>query len=215
VPSEAEVSQSATLAGPRRAAQGARGASGTLERAGRHGAGRWPARGVRFAFSSEGLSRPETFHAHVRTALAAGLSSEAAVDALTRRAAEIAGLGDRLGTIEPGKLGHLVVLNRLPYGGVNGRIRYVLIDGLKFDMERPAGSRPGPPGGNGEEKKARPDEPKPRAAPRRAPRAQEGKPAESQPPAPATPATPAPAAPANTQPLRAGGGRADAADIGR
>ena len=40
--------------------------------------------------------------------IAAGLSKDAALDALTRRAAEIAGLGDRLGTIEPGKLGHLV-----------------------------------------------------------------------------------------------------------
>src|SRR5262249_35727704 len=44
--------------------------------------------GVRFAFSSDGLSRPETFHAQVRAAIAAGLAPEAAVDALTRRAAE-------------------------------------------------------------------------------------------------------------------------------
>ncbi len=40
--------------------------------------------GVRFAFSTEGLARPETFHAKVRLAIAAGLAPEAAVEALTR-----------------------------------------------------------------------------------------------------------------------------------
>ena len=161
--------------------------------------------GVRFGFSSEGLAKPETFHAQVRTFIAAGLSPEAAVDGLTRRAAEIAGLGDRLGTIEPGKLGHLVV-QTAPYGGSNGRSRYVLIDGLKFDLERPALPRGGPAGGGagGAEKKARPDEqPKPEP-PQAHARAQEGKPAETQTPAPAAPApnpaAPAPAAPANPNP---------------
>src|SRR5262249_6296175 len=60
--------------------------------------------GVRFALGSDGLAKPEQFPAQVRKLIAAGLSREAAVDALTRRAAEIAGLGRMLGTIEPGKL---------------------------------------------------------------------------------------------------------------
>ena len=37
--------------------------------------------GVRFAFSSDGLAKPETFHAQVRKVIAAGLAAEAAVDA--------------------------------------------------------------------------------------------------------------------------------------
>jgi imidazolonepropionase-like amidohydrolase len=160
--------------------------------------------GVRFAFSSDGLAKAETFHSQVRTVIAAGLTAEAAVDALTRRAAEIAGLAERLGTIEPGKLGHLVVTTA-PYGGGNGRIRYVLIDGLKFDLDRPAPPRVGP--GGGAEKKARPEETKPEP-PQASARAQDVKPAETQAPAPAPaptqPPAPAPApAPAAAQPASA------------
>ena len=59
---------------------------------------------------------------------------QAALDALTRRAAEIAGLGKRLGTIEKGKLGHLVVMTG-PLGDENAKVRYVLIDGLKFEIK--------------------------------------------------------------------------------
>src|SRR5262249_26096102 len=58
-----------------------------------------------------------------------------AVAALTRDAAEIAGLSKRLGTIEPGKLGHLVAMTG-PYGGETSKPRYVLADGLKFDLEK-------------------------------------------------------------------------------
>jgi len=91
---------------------------------------------VRFAFAAETApGRADTFHAQLRKAIAAGLSREAALDALTRRAAEIAGLGKRLGTIEKGKLGHLVVMTA-PLGDENAKVRYVLADGIKFDMEK-------------------------------------------------------------------------------
>ena len=66
---------------------------------------------VKFAFEAEGAGNSAAnFPAQLRKVIAAGLSREAAVDALTRRAAEIAGVGKRLGTIEKGKLGHLVVM---------------------------------------------------------------------------------------------------------
>ena len=91
---------------------------------------------VRFAFAAEGVgNNAATFHAQLRKAIAAGLSREAALDALTRRAAEIAGQGKKLGTIEKGKLGHLVVMTG-PLGDENAKVRYVLADGIKFDMEK-------------------------------------------------------------------------------
>ena len=96
--------------------------------------------GVRFALSSDGITKVETFPGQLRKVIDAGLPREAALDALTRRAAEIAGLGRRLGTIEPGKLGHLVVLTA-PLGDESARVRYVLVDGLKFDLEKPGSSR--------------------------------------------------------------------------
>jgi imidazolonepropionase-like amidohydrolase len=100
-------------------------------------AGRLAEEGVKFAFGSDGIEKADTFHAQVRKAIEHGLPADAALDALTRRAAEIAGLGDRLGTIQPGKLGHLVVLTG-PYEDAGTRVRYVFADGLKFDYEKEA-----------------------------------------------------------------------------
>lgn len=100
------------------------GAAGVLSKA-----------GVRIALSSDGISKAETFHAQVRKMIAQGLSEDSAVDALTRQAAEIAGVGNRLGTIESGKLGHLVVMTG-PYKDDRSRPRYLLVDGLKFDLDK-------------------------------------------------------------------------------
>ncbi len=91
--------------------------------------------GVKFAFGSDGLAKSDTFHSQVRKLIAAGLPADAAVEALTRSAAEIAGLGGKLGTIEKGKLGHLVVMTA-PYGDEKAKPRYVLADGMKFDLEK-------------------------------------------------------------------------------
>ena len=131
--------------------------------------------GVRFALASEGIARPETFHAQVRKAIAAGLSRGAAVAALTDRAAEIAGLGARLGTIEPGKLGHLVAFSA-PYGEEAAQVRYILADGLKFDLNKPSADR-------------KPDED--RASKKAEPKAEpaQAKPAEPAPPPPTQPRT--------------------------
>ncbi len=102
--------------------------------------------GVRFAFSSEGLTRPETFSSRIRSLIAAGLSADAAVAALTREAAALVGQSKRLGTIEPGKLGHLVALSSA-YGESGATVRFLLIDGHKFEpgKETPGGeARRGP-----------------------------------------------------------------------
>ncbi|WZO96632.1 amidohydrolase family protein [Isosphaeraceae bacterium EP7] len=93
--------------------------------------------GVRFAISGDGLAKFETIHAQVRKLIAAGLPTDAAVAALTRNAASIAGLSKRLGTVECGKLGQLVVLTA-EYGDEKAKARYVLADGLKFDLEKGA-----------------------------------------------------------------------------
>ena len=183
-------------------------AARAVEGAGRHGAGAGASAGVRFAFSSDGLTKAETFHAQVRKAIAAGLTPEAAVDALTRRAAEIAGLGDRLGTIEPGKLGHLVVLTG-PYGDGTAKVRYVLIDGLKFDLEKTAAAaQAARRRRRGEEGAVRGGQARTAPGPRRAqegearrdPDAGRARPARPAPARPGPDATPAPAAPATPNP---------------
>ena len=92
---------------------------------------------IKFAFIAEGTGNNATgFPAQLRKVIAAGLPRDAAIDALTRRAAEIAGVGKRLGTIEKGKLGHLVIMTG-PVGDEESKVKYVLADGIKFDTDKP------------------------------------------------------------------------------
>lgn len=89
--------------------------------------------GVRFAFSSGGLGDPGDIWANVRKAVAMGLPKDAALRALTLSAAEIFGVDDRLGSIEVGKLGNLVLAS----GDVleeGARVETVLVDGERFDV---------------------------------------------------------------------------------
>ena len=102
--------------------------------------------GVPFAFATEGLDRLDRFPAQLRELIAAGLSADQALEALTRRAALIAGLDRRLGSLEPGKLGHVVAFSA-PFQDEGARARVVLVDGLKFEIKpEEAGSADGRPG---------------------------------------------------------------------
>lgn len=109
--------------------------------------------GVKFALAP-GALRPNDFIANVHKAIAAGLPREIAVEALTIRAAEIAGVGDQLGSIEPGKIADLVVSDGPPLAD-NARIRTVFVDGIDYDVipaapAGRAGQRGGGRGGGGE-----------------------------------------------------------------
>jgi hypothetical protein len=110
--------------------------------------------GVKFALAP-GALKPNDFIANVHKAIAAGLPREVAVEALTIRAAEIAGVGDQLGSIETGKIADLVVADGPPLGD-NTRIRTVFVDGIDYDVipatpardgQRAAGGGRGGPGG--------------------------------------------------------------------
>jgi len=65
--------------------------------------------GVPFGFSTSGLSEPRDFVRNAAKAVKAGLAEDAAIRALTSGAASIAGVADRLGTIEKGKIANLIV----------------------------------------------------------------------------------------------------------
>jgi hypothetical protein len=101
--------------------------------------------GVRFAFYSGGAAPREISRA-VRKAMEAGLSPAAAVRAFTLSAAEIYGIADRLGSIEPGKIGNLVVTE----GNIfqeKTKVKYVFVDGEKYEPVTPAEAAPGPRAG--------------------------------------------------------------------
>ena len=98
--------------------------------------------GVKFALASGG-ARPADFMGNVRKAIAAGLPASTALEALTLRAAELAGAGDVLGSIETGKIANLVVTDGDLLGD-SARVRTVFIDGIRYDVAPPA---PRPAGG--------------------------------------------------------------------
>ncbi len=90
--------------------------------------------GVPFAFASDGVTRLEDVPANLRKVLGEGLKPDDALAALTTHAAAIAGVERRLGTLEPGKLGHVIVMTA-PFNEERAKVRYVLIDGLKFEVK--------------------------------------------------------------------------------
>ncbi len=89
--------------------------------------------GVRFAFYSDGIANPKDVTKNVKKALDAGLSSEDAIRALTLSAAEIYGVADRIGSIDKGKIANVVVTDGDLFHEKT-KIKYVFIDGRKFDM---------------------------------------------------------------------------------
>jgi len=98
------------------------------------------AAGVRFAFYSDGLGGPADMLAGVRRAIEAGLSREAAVRALTLTPAEIFGIDDRLGSIEPGKIANLVVV-RGDLLDKDATVTHVFVDGLVHEVKARAGQK--------------------------------------------------------------------------
>jgi imidazolonepropionase-like amidohydrolase len=105
--------------------------------------------GAPFAFYTGGTAPKEAAKA-VRRAMEAGLEESAAVRALTLAPAEIYGMAGRLGSIEKGKIANLVVTEG-PLFGEKTRIRYVFVDGAKFEPppEAPPPARGGPATGGG------------------------------------------------------------------
>jgi imidazolonepropionase-like amidohydrolase len=90
--------------------------------------------GVRYAFATDGVERIESFPSILRQLVTAGLTPEAALAGLTRNAAAIAGVERRLGTLEPDKLGHVIAFSA-PFSEESGSVKFVLIDGLKFEIK--------------------------------------------------------------------------------
>ena len=89
--------------------------------------------GVRFAFTSGGLSDPSEILGNARQAVAHGLSKDAAIRAFTLDAARILGVDDRTGSIEAGKLANLVVASGDLFDE-GTRIETVFVDGAEFEV---------------------------------------------------------------------------------
>jgi imidazolonepropionase-like amidohydrolase len=99
--------------------------------------------GVKFAFYSDGLTSPRDLMRAVKKAIDAGLNPNDAIRAMTLAPAEIYGVGNRIGSIDKGKIANLVVTDGDLFAEKT-KTRYVFVDGAKFEPlpeEPPA--RPG------------------------------------------------------------------------
>ena len=98
--------------------------------------GRLAAAGVPFAFGTFDV-KPADVHKNLRRMVAAGLTEDAALAALTTGPAEILGLGRELGTVEVGKLANLVVTDG-PLFSDSTAIKRVFVEGVGYEVETKA-----------------------------------------------------------------------------
>lgn len=98
--------------------------------------------GAKFGFYSGGLATPKDIFKNVRKAIDAGLAPEKALRAFTTDAAEILGVSDRLGSIEPGKIANVIVADGDIFNEKT-KVKHVFVDGQWFEIhEEPPPDKP-------------------------------------------------------------------------
>lgn len=102
--------------------------------------------GVRFAFES-GADYTDML-ANVRKAIAAGLPADDALRALTVNPADLFNLGDRIGTIETGKIANLTI-SKGDLLGPDGHVSQLFVDGTPVEVAAVPANAGGAGGGRG------------------------------------------------------------------
>ena len=90
--------------------------------------------GVRFAFGSGGADGADDFLAGVRRAIEGGLEPARALAALTRDAAAVHGVDDRIGTVAAGMAADLVLADGYPWRE-STRVAAVFVDGRRYAVD--------------------------------------------------------------------------------
>ena len=88
-------------------------------------------KGIKFGFSFLNVKQSD-IRKNIRRMIENGLSESYALAALTTHPAQILGISHLAGTVEKGKLANLVVTDK-PYFDEKSNIKYVFIDGKKYD----------------------------------------------------------------------------------
>ncbi|WP_208872951.1 amidohydrolase family protein [Fretibacterium fastidiosum] len=88
--------------------------------------------GINFCLTADTSSGTKYLPMHVGLCMAHGLSERAAFEAVTLRPARLLGLGDRMGSIEPGKDADLAVWSGHPFNNFTLCER-TIIDGTVYD----------------------------------------------------------------------------------
>ncbi|MFC1502257.1 amidohydrolase family protein, partial [bacterium] len=98
--------------------------------------------GIRFAFTSAGLKKPEDFIKNIAKTIEHGLPEEAALKAVTIHPAEIFGVADQIGSIEAGKIANLIVATGDLFDKET-KLKYVFVDGKKTEIKEKKQTKPG------------------------------------------------------------------------
>ncbi len=92
--------------------------------------------GTSVALTTYGLDRPSGFHAGVRKAIEAGLPADEALACITVRPAKLLGIDHLAGTLEPGRLANLVVVDGELFDE-KAEIREVWVGGRRDEVKAP------------------------------------------------------------------------------
>jgi imidazolonepropionase-like amidohydrolase len=87
------------------------------------------------ALTTYGLKERKEFRRNLRLALDRGLTEADALAALTTVPAKLCGVEKQLGTIEPGKIANLTVVDGKGYFDPEARVREVWVDGRNFHVQ--------------------------------------------------------------------------------
>ena len=90
--------------------------------------------GVRFALTTDGLEDLDLFKTNMVRMLDEGLPGDAALAALTTVPAELMGIDDVVGTLEPGKIANIAVFDGPIFSGDSVAQR-VFVDGIEYRIE--------------------------------------------------------------------------------
>ena len=98
--------------------------------------------GISFSMTTDGLVKVDDFEVRVREAMGRGLSADDALASVTVIPARQLGLGDRLGTLEAGKIANLVVRDGAPFAE-KSQVSEIWIDGGRIDLssKKPAAAK--------------------------------------------------------------------------
>jgi hypothetical protein len=90
--------------------------------------------GIPFVFTSLGTDDPQSFMEGIRKAIENGLPEEKALQALTTEAAKFMRLERALGTVEPGKIANLILVEGELFAE-DAKVKFVFADGNKFEIK--------------------------------------------------------------------------------
>ena len=90
--------------------------------------------GIPFGFSGAGLREPRDFVRNVARAVREGLPADAALRAMTADAAKIAGVADRLGTLEKGRIANVLVTEGDLFDE-RMKVKHVFVDGRLVQID--------------------------------------------------------------------------------